>query len=108
MSYDPTEEDGTVECPECGMDYSPDFELNEQTVYVCGHCGTELVCTDPTFNEMAEYWGEFWEEIADGEGEDNAPRVTLGRKQEQMSEVGRMLFGAMTEMNKAMYENGGM
>ena len=82
MSYDPTEEDESVECPECGMDYEPGYELVEGTVYVCGHCGTELVVRKPGWNELTKYWGEFWEEIKDGEGEDNAPRVTLGRKQE--------------------------
>jgi hypothetical protein len=98
--------DDLCECPECGMDYRQVLEPG--TVYVCTHCGTESVQRGRV-NELTEYWGEFWTE----DGGDTAPRVRLERKrstyqvalddqmQQGMSETGRMIFAAMTEMNQA-------
>ena len=92
--------DDLCECPECGMDYRETLEPN--TVYICSHCGTELMQRGHV-NELTTYWGDFWEE---GEG-DTAPRITLTRGgRDEMSAVGRMLFGAMQEMNQAMFGGG--
>jgi len=68
------EETYTVYCPECGMDYPIDHDLKDDTVYVCGHCGSELVAGG--INGLLPYWGEFWDENTG----DNAPRVKLERK----------------------------
>ena len=62
-----------INCPECGMDYEPEFDLVEGTVYVCDHCKTE--CVPGGINGLLEYWGEFWDEDTG----DIAPRVRLTR-----------------------------
>jgi len=87
------EEIYTVYCPECGMDYPLNDDLAEGTVYVCGHCGSELVAGG--INGLLPYWGEFW-----ADGKDNAPRVKLERK--RYGDYGDSLRAMFTESMEAV------
>ena len=95
--------DGIAECPECGFEHEPGYELNDDTVYVCSHCGTELVVRRAGYNEMQRYWGEFWEECEEGNGKgiDNAPRVTLGRVHTQRADIADAFKAMFTDSMRA-------
>lgn len=81
--------DDRCECPECGMDYRQALEPG--TVYICSHCGTELMQRGNR-NELETYWGDFWTE---DEG-DTAPRVMLTRG-ETVNGLLRSMFTASME-----------